>query len=165
MQRCEHCKGHHPFHNVTGETLLETGSNTCCLCSASLAHVLCSAYDIHANDIHTNIRHHFLKESLGMFNGKLLTSDGVILSSFQINTRELFHPFGRFKFALKPTYNMVHCIFSLANWDTSFWNFFCQIWTQGTLRYILGLFLVIFEICQFMKIPGLFEYFSKNKPF
>ena len=37
-----------------------------------------------------------------------------------------------------------------------------QIWTQGTLRHILGPILVIFEICQFLTIPGPFEYFSKK---
>ena len=37
-----------------------------------------------------------------------------------------------------------------------------QIWTQGTLRHILGPILVIFEICQFLMIPGPFEYFSEN---
>ena len=41
-------------------------------------------------------------------------------------------------------------------------DFFAQIWTQGTLRYILGLILVIFEICHFLTISGPFEYFSEN---
>ena len=41
-------------------------------------------------------------------------------------------------------------------------DFFAQIWTQGTLRHILGPILVIFEICQFLTIPGPFEYFSEN---
>ena len=41
-------------------------------------------------------------------------------------------------------------------------DFLAQIWTQGTLRHILGPILVIFEICQFLKNPGLFEYFSEN---
>ena len=41
-------------------------------------------------------------------------------------------------------------------------DFFDQIWTQGILRNILGPFLVIFEICQFLMIPDLFEYFSEN---
>ena len=41
-------------------------------------------------------------------------------------------------------------------------DFFSQIWTQGTLRHILGPFLVIFEICKFFTIPGPFEYFSEN---
>ena len=41
-------------------------------------------------------------------------------------------------------------------------EFFCQIWTQGTLRHILRTILVIFEICHFLTIQGLFEYFSEN---
>ena len=41
-------------------------------------------------------------------------------------------------------------------------DFFAQIWKQGTLRHILGPILVIFEICQFLTIPGLFEYFLEN---
>ena len=41
-------------------------------------------------------------------------------------------------------------------------DFWAQIWTQGTLRLILGPILVIFEICQFLMIPGPFEYFSEN---
>ena len=41
-------------------------------------------------------------------------------------------------------------------------DFLAQMWTQGTLRHILGPILVIFEICQFLTIPGPFEYFSEN---
>ena len=41
-------------------------------------------------------------------------------------------------------------------------DFLAQIWTQGTLRNILGLILVIFEKCQFLTIPGPFEYLSEN---
>ena len=41
-------------------------------------------------------------------------------------------------------------------------DFFAQIWTQGTLRHILGPILVIFEIYQFLMISGPFEYFSEN---
>ena len=41
-------------------------------------------------------------------------------------------------------------------------DLFSQIWTQGTLRHILGPILVIFEICQLLTIPGPFEYFSEN---
>ena len=40
-------------------------------------------------------------------------------------------------------------------------DFLAQIWTQGTLRHMLGPTLVIFEICQFLTIPGPFEYFSE----
>ena len=45
------------------------------------------------------------------------------------------------------------------NWpfgDTSFWTFLVKF------RHILGPILVIFEICQFLMIPGPFEYFSEN---
>ena len=41
-------------------------------------------------------------------------------------------------------------------------DFLAQIWTQRTLKHILGPILVIFEICQFLTIPGPFEYFSEN---
>ena len=41
-------------------------------------------------------------------------------------------------------------------------EFFGQIWTQETLRHILGPILVIFEICHFLTISGLFEYFTEN---
>ena len=41
-------------------------------------------------------------------------------------------------------------------------DFLAQIWTQGTLRHILGPILVIFEICQFSAIPGPFEYFPEK---
>ena len=41
-------------------------------------------------------------------------------------------------------------------------DIFGQIWTQGTLRHILGPILVIFEIYPFLTIPGPFEYFSEN---
>ena len=48
----------------------------------------------------------------------------------------------------------------LAIWDTSFWTFLAQVWTQGTLRHILVPVLLIFE--QFLTIPGPYEYFSEN---
>ena len=67
-----------------------------------------------------------------------------------------------FKFTLKPPYSIMCGKLQLAIWDTSFWTFFGQIWTQGILRHILGPILVIFEICQFLTIPGPFEYFSEN---
>ena len=54
----------------------------------------------------------------------------------------------------------------MANYDWPFgtlpFRHLAQIWTQGTLRHILGPILVIFEICQFLTIPGPFEYFSEN---
>ena len=62
-----------------------------------------------------------------------------------------------FKFTLKPPYSIGHDNLRLAIWD-----FLAQIWTQVTLRHILGPILVIFEICQFLMIPGPFEYFSEN---
>ena len=40
-------------------------------------------------------------------------------------------------------------------------DFFGQIWTQWTLRHILGHILVNFDICHFLTIPGSFEYFLK----
>ena len=40
-------------------------------------------------------------------------------------------------------------------------DFLAQIWTQLTLRHILGPILVIFDICHFLTIPGPFEYFPK----
>ena len=43
-----------------------------------------------------------------------------------------------------------------------FLDFFAQIWTQGTLRHILGPILVILEICKFLTIPEPFEYFSEK---
>ena len=36
-------------------------------------------------------------------------------------------------------------------------EFICQIWTQDTLRHILGPIMAIFEICPFLTTPGLFE--------
>ena len=41
-------------------------------------------------------------------------------------------------------------------------DFLAQIWTQDTLRHVLGPILVIFEIRQFLMILGPFEYFSEN---
>ena len=63
---------------------------------------------------------------------------------------------------LKPPYSIAIGKLRLAIWDTSFLDFFGQIGTQGTLRHILRPILVIFEICQFLTIPGPFEYFSEN---
>ena len=41
-------------------------------------------------------------------------------------------------------------------------EFFCQIWTQDTLRHMSGPIMAIFDICLFLTAPGLFEYFSEN---
>ena len=59
-------------------------------------------------------------------------------------------------------YSITHDKLQLAIWDTSLLEFLAQIWTQGTLRHILGPIVVIFGICQFLTIPGPFEYFSEN---
>ena len=67
-----------------------------------------------------------------------------------------------FKFTLKPPYSIACGELRLAIRDTSFLDFLAQIWTQGTLRHILGPILVIFEICHFLTISGPFEYFSEN---
>ena len=82
--------------------------------------------------------------------------------NFEVITFDYIFIFRWFKFTLKPPYRIMHDKLQLAIWDTSFWTFLAQIWTQGTLRHILGPILVIFEICQFLTIPGPFEYFSEN---
>ena len=66
-----------------------------------------------------------------------------------------------FKFTLKLPNSITLSKLRLAIWDTSFWNFFGHIWTQWTLRHILGPTLVIFDIWHFLKISGPFEYFQK----
>ena len=50
----------------------------------------------------------------------------------------------------------MHDKLRMAIWDT-FFGLFGQIWTQGTLKHILGPIMVIFEICDFLTIPGPFE--------
>ena len=67
-----------------------------------------------------------------------------------------------FKFTLKPPYSITHGKLQIGHFGHFLLDFFGQIWTQGTLRHILGPILVIFEIYQFLTIPGLFEYFSEN---
>ena len=47
-------------------------------------------------------------------------------------------------FTPKPPYSIVIGKLWLAIWDTSFWTFLGQIWTQRTLRHILGPTLVTF---------------------
>ena len=53
----------------------------------------------------------------------------------------------------------------MANYDWQFetlpFGLLGQIWTQWALRHILGPILVNFDICQFLTIPGPFEYFQK----
>ena len=65
-------------------------------------------------------------------------------------------------FTLKPPYSIRYGKLRLTIWTLPFLDFFGQIWTQRTLRHILGPTLVIFEICHFLAIPGSFEYFSEN---
>ena len=72
---------------------------------------------------------------------------------------KMYSIFRWFKFTLEPPYNIACGKLQLAIWDTFFWTFFGQIWTQGALRHILGPILVIFKICKFLMIPGSFEYF------
>ena len=62
-----------------------------------------------------------------------------------------------FKFTLKPPNRITCDKLRLAIWD-----FFGRIWTQWTLRHILGPILVIFDICHFLTIPGPFECFWEN---
>ena len=78
-----------------------------------------------------------------------------------LGTRAPFWVLGGFSLQLN------HLIASrTTNYDWPFgtlsFGLMAQIWTQGTLRDILGPILVIFEICQFLTIPGPFEYFSEN---
>ena len=42
-------------------------------------------------------------------------------------------------------------------------TFFCQIWSQDSLRHLLGPPEVHFDICQFLATPGLFEYFGQKQ--
>ena len=55
----------------------------------------------------------------------------------------------------------MHGNFFLAFWHTFHWNC-CQIWSQDSLRHLLGVLLVNFDICQFLATPGPFEYFDQN---
>ena len=41
-------------------------------------------------------------------------------------------------------------------------HFFCQMWTQDSLRHLLWHLVVTFEICQLLTTPGPFEYFGQN---
>ena len=41
-------------------------------------------------------------------------------------------------------------------------DFLAQIWTQETLRHILGPIVVILDICHFLTIPGPFECFLRK---
>ena len=90
---------------------------------------------------------------LKMSNGVIWARPGVGAITFLL--------FRWFKFTLKPPYSIARQI-TIGHLGHFLLDFLAQIWTQGTLRHILGPILVIFEICQFLKIPGLFEYFSEN---
>ena len=59
-----------------------------------------------------------------------------------------------FKFTLQPPYSIMHGELVIGHLGHFLLDFLAQIWTQRTLRHILGPILVIFEICQFLTIPG-----------
>ena len=42
-------------------------------------------------------------------------------------------------------------------------TFLCQIWSQDSLRHLLGSHEVHFDICQFLATPGPFEYFGQKQ--
>ena len=42
-------------------------------------------------------------------------------------------------------------------------TFLCQIWSQDSLRHLLGPHEVHFDICQFLATPGLFKYFGQKQ--
>ena len=42
-------------------------------------------------------------------------------------------------------------------------TFLCQIWSQDSLRHLLGPHEVHFDICQFLATPGPFEYFGQKQ--
>ena len=89
--------------------------------------------------------------------------DGVVKYTSQQLCIKLFPGFlvRWFKCKLKPTNSITRDKLRLAIWDTSCLEFLSQIWTQWTLKHILGPILVIFDICPFLTIPGLFGYFQK----
>ena len=68
-----------------------------------------------------------------------------------------WHLFRWFKFTLKPPNSMARGNFFSAIWDTSHWNFVVKFGLNETLWHLLGLFLVNFDICQFLATPGPFE--------
>ena len=74
----------------------------------------------------------------------------------------MFQFLGGLSLHLNHLYSIAHDNLRLAILGHFLLDFFGQIWTQRTLRRILGPILVIFEICQFLTIPGPFEYFSEN---
>ena len=60
---------------------------------------------------------------------------------------------------------MAHGKFDRPFRTLSFGMFICQFWTQETIRHILVLNLVTFEIYHYMMVPGPFKYFSENRSF
>ena len=67
-----------------------------------------------------------------------------------------------FKFRLKPPYTIGHghLFGNLGHFPL---DFFCQIWTQHSLRHLLWHLMTSFEICQLLVTPGPFEYFWQNQ--
>ena len=65
-------------------------------------------------------------------NGYFLNYFPVTCSVHQGRPNSSFF-FRWFKFTLKPPYTVAIGNLFLAIWDTSHWNFFCQIWTQDSL--------------------------------
>ena len=49
---------------------------------------------------------------------------------------------------------------AISQFGTLPFGFFCEIWTEGINTYPC---LATFEICQFITIPGPFEYFFEKK--
>ena len=61
-----------------------------------------------------------------------------------------------FKFTLKPPYSITLWQITIGHLGHFLLDFLVQIWTQGTLRHIVGPILVILEICHFWKyVPRL----------
>ena len=68
-----------------------------------------------------------------------------------------------FKFTLKPPYTVAIGNFFLGNLGHFPLTFLCQIWSQDSLRHVLGPHEVHFDICQFLATPGPFEYFGQKQ--
>ena len=89
---------------------------------------------------------------------------GVYPQMDYLNKFRIYSIFRWFQFTLKPLNSIAHEKFQLTIWYTSLWTL-GQIWTQWTLRHIIGPILVIFDICHFLTIPEPFEYFLENQSF
>ena len=68
-----------------------------------------------------------------------------------------------FKFTLKPPDTMACGNFLLSIWNTSHWIFLSNLDSRH-LENVLWQLVATFERCQFVATPGLFDYFSKNRP-